>query len=80
MNATDTREIEADLPDEEGAVVSAVDGQRGGGDGGMGTITVTAGSGPNTVRVAVDADTHFETIEPYVVVIDEQFTEGDTDE
>jgi SSU ribosomal protein S4E len=77
---TDTREIEAHFPYEEGALVTAVDGQHAGEIGEIETITVTQGSGPNTVRVAVDAETHFETIEPYVVVIDEQFLGGDADE
>jgi small subunit ribosomal protein S4e len=59
--------------------VTAVDGQHAGEIGEIAEITVTPGSGSNTVRVTRDDDTEFETVEGYVVVIDENFTEGGDD-
>jgi small subunit ribosomal protein S4e len=76
----ETKEIVAHFPYEEGALVTAVDGQHAGEIGEVTEITVTPGSGSNTVRVARDADTEFETVEGYVVVIDENFTDGSADE
>ncbi|WP_318568531.1 30S ribosomal protein S4e [Salinigranum marinum] len=76
----ETKEIVAHFPYEEGALVTAVDGQHAGEIGDVAEITVTPGSGSNTVRVVRDDDSEFETIEGYVVVIDENFTgseEGD---
>ena len=76
----ETKEVVAHFPYEEGALVTAVDGQHAGEIGEVAEITVTPGSGSNTVRVVRDDDTEFETIEGYVVVIDENFTgseEGD---
>jgi small subunit ribosomal protein S4e len=76
----ETKEIVAHFPYEEGALVTAVDGQHAGEIGEVAEITVTPGSGSNTVRVVRDDDTEFETVEGYVVVIDENFTgsaEGD---
>ena len=70
------REIVAHFPYEEGALVTAVDGQHAGEIGTIEEITVTPGSGPNTVRVETD-DGEFETISEYVVVIDEKFTGGE---
>ena len=57
---------------EEGALVTAVDGQHAGRIGQLESIDVILGSSPNTVTVAADDGT-FETIEEYVVVIDENF-------
>lgn len=68
--------IVAHFPYEEGALVTAVDGQHAGEIGEVEEINVTPGSGNNIVRVASDAGT-FETIADYVVVIDENFTGGD---
>jgi small subunit ribosomal protein S4e len=70
----ETKEIVAHFPYEEGALVTAVDGQHAGEIGEIAAITVTPGSGKNTVRVARGDDTAFETVEGYVVVIDEKFT------
>jgi small subunit ribosomal protein S4e len=70
----ETKEIVAHFPYEEGALVTAVDGQHAGEIGEVAEITVTPGSGSNTVRVGRDDDTEFETVEQYVVVIDENFT------
>ncbi|WP_049985037.1 30S ribosomal protein S4e [Halobellus rufus] len=73
----ETKEIVAHFPYEEGALVTAVDGSHSGEIGTIDEITVTAGSGDNTVSVDTD-DGSFETIEAYVVVIDEKFV-GDDD-
>jgi small subunit ribosomal protein S4e len=75
----ETKDIVAHFRYEEGALVTAVDGQHAGEIGEVVDITVTPGSGSNTVRVVRDDDTEFETIEGYVVVIDEKFTEGGDD-
>jgi small subunit ribosomal protein S4e len=72
----ETKEIVAHFGYEEGALVTAVDGQHAGEIGEVAEITVTPGSGNNTVRVVRDDDTEFETVEGYVVVIDENFTGG----
>ena len=83
-----TKDIVAHFAYEEGALVTAVDGSHSGEIGEIDEIVVTAGSGNNTVVVDGDAGS-FETIEEYVVVIDEQFvddedaaadTEADADE
>ena len=68
-------EILAHFPYEEGALVTAVDGQHAGRIGEIESIEVIYGSSPNTVAVSGD-DGSFETIEEYVVVIDEQFVSG----
>ena len=70
------KEIVAHFVYEEGALVTAVDGQHAGQIGTVEEIEVTLGSGSNTVRVEGDDDS-FETVEEYVVVIDENFTGGD---
>jgi small subunit ribosomal protein S4e len=69
----DTKEVVAHFAYEEGALVTAVDGEHAGQIGEIAEITVTASSGPNIVRVEQD-DGEFETVEDYVVVIDENFT------
>jgi small subunit ribosomal protein S4e len=74
----DTGEIVAHFPYEEGALVTAVDGSHSGDIGRIDEITVTAGSGDNTVTVERDEST-FETIEEYVVVIDDQFVDDEGD-
>ncbi len=73
----ETKEIVAHFSYEEGALVTAVDGQHAGEIGEIAEITVTPGSGNNTVRVVRDDDTEFETVEGYVVVIDENFTDDE---
>jgi len=70
------KEIVAHFVYEEGALVTAVDGQHAGQIGTVEEIEVTLGSGSNTVRVEGDDDS-FETVEAYVVVIDENFTGSD---
>jgi small subunit ribosomal protein S4e len=69
----ETADIVAHFPYEEGALVTAVDGTHAGEIGTVAEITVTASSSPNNVRVETDDD-EFETVEEYVVVIDENFT------
>jgi len=75
----DSKEIVAHFVYEEGALVTAVDGQHAGQIGTGEEIEVTPGSRFNTVRVENDDD-GYETVESYVVVIDENFTGDDDDE
>lgn len=69
-------EILAHFVYEEGALVTAVQGQHAGEVGEIESIDVIRSSAPNTVTVETD-DGSFETIEEYVVVIDENFTGGE---
>jgi len=74
----ETSEVVAHFPYEEGALVTAVRGQHAGEIGRIDEIQVTPGSGDNGVLVeGVAGSDDFETVEPYVVVIDENFVEGD---
>ncbi|MFW6436922.1 MAG: 30S ribosomal protein S4e, partial [Halococcoides sp.] len=77
--ANDTEEILAHFVYEEGELVTAVDGQHAGEIGRIEEIQVTPGSGTNNVLVEQADGPGFETIEEYVVVIDENFVEGDTE-
>ncbi len=61
---------------EEGALVTAVQGSHAGEIGRVETIDVTPGSGSNNV-VFEAGDERLETVEEYVVVIDEQFADDD---
>ena len=63
---------------EEGALVTVVDGQHAGRIGTLEERNVIPGSSPNTVAVETDNGS-FETIEEYVVVIDENFVTEDGD-
>lgn len=75
----------------EGALVTAVDGQHAGEIGEVEDILVTPGSGRNAVTVSTETSSaspeageaggkgQFETVEEYVVTIDENFV-GDDDE
>ena len=56
--------------------MTAVRGNHGGKIGEIDAIDITPGSGPNTVGVSTDDD-GFETIQEYIVVIDENFTGDD---
>lgn len=69
-------EILAHFVYEEGALVTAVQGQHAGEVGELEEISVIESSAPNTVAI-VGEDTEFETLEEYVVVIDENFVEGE---
>ena len=72
--ANDDDAIVAHFEYEEGALVTAVSGEHAGEVGRIDEIQVTPGSADNIVRVEQD-DGAFETVEDYVVVIDENFTE-----
>lgn len=74
--ANEDNEVVAHFPYEEGALVTAVRGAHAGDVGEIVAIDVTAGSAANTVTVAGLDGTTFETIEEYVVVIDENFIDG----
>jgi small subunit ribosomal protein S4e len=79
-------EVVAHFEFEEGALVTAVNGTHAGEIGVIEAVQVTPGSADNNVILSrdgvpgVDAgDGGFETVEGYVVVIDENFIEGATD-
>ncbi|QIO23669.1 30S ribosomal protein S4e [Haloarcula sp. JP-L23] len=71
----ESSEVIAHFEYEEGALVTAVDGAHAGEIGTIDEIQVTPGSAQNNVIVSQDDDdAGFETVEEYVVVIDENFT------
>jgi small subunit ribosomal protein S4e len=72
----DDKSVVAHFPYEEGALVTAISGNHGGKIGELTNIEITLGSGSNIVTVD-DGDEEFETVEEYVVVIDENFTGDD---
>ncbi|MFC3477146.1 30S ribosomal protein S4e [Halobacterium litoreum] len=72
----ETNEVVAHFEYGEGALVTAVAGQHAGDIGEIAEISVQPGSADNTVRVETE-DGEFETVEDYVVVIDENFVGGD---
>ena len=76
----ETKDIVAHFVYEEGALVTAVAGSHAGEIGTVEDITVTPVSGDNVVTVSQDDDEGFETVEEYVVVIDENFTGDDSEE
>jgi len=69
----ETSDVIAHFEYEEGALVTAVDGAHAGEIGTVDEIQVTPGSAQNNVLVEQE-DGGFETVEEYVVVIDENFT------
>jgi len=71
--SNDDGEVVAHFEYEEGALVTAVGGEHAGEIGTVADIQVTPGSADNIVRVDQNDGT-FETVEDYVVVIDENFT------
>ncbi|WP_115865360.1 30S ribosomal protein S4e [Halorussus litoreus] len=72
----DGDEIIAHFPYEQGSLVTAVRGAHAGEIGEIDEIQVTPGSGSNNVVVEqVGDEGSFETVEEYVVVIDENFTD-----
>ncbi len=73
-------EVVAHFEYEEGALVTAVDGAHAGEIGEIDEIQVTPGSAANNVIVEQDDGDGFETVEEYVVVIDENFTGDEGDE
>ncbi len=72
----ESKEIVAHFEYEEGALVTAVAGQHAGRIGEIETIDVTLGSGSNNVVVG-DDEGGYETVEEYVVVIDENFIDDE---
>ena len=75
--SNDDEEVVAHFTYEEGALVTAVRGAHAGRIGSIDEIEVTPGSSANNVRIEdVEGDDDFETVEEYVVVIDENFVEG----
>ncbi len=78
--SNDDGEIVAHFPYEEGALVTAVDGAHAGEIGEIDEIQVTPGSSANNVLVEQEDGDGFETVQEYVVVIDENFTGGSDDE
>ncbi|TSD15962.1 30S ribosomal protein S4e [Haloglomus irregulare] len=72
--SNDDSSIVAHFPYEEGALVTAVRGSHAGEIGRIDRIQVTPGSSQNNVLIEGD-DGRFETVEDYVVVIDENFTD-----
>ena len=74
----ETQEIVAHFEYAEGALVTAVAGQHAGEIGEIESISVTPGSASNTVTVDTGEDA-FETVEEYVVVIDENFVADDAE-
>lgn len=72
----ETKDVVAHFPYEEGSLVTAVRGQHAGDVGEIAEIKVTPSSAPNAVIVDTE-DGQFETVESYVVVIDEAFLGGD---
>ncbi len=72
----DAGEILAHFPYEEGALVTAVDGQHAGVIGEIEAMEIIPGSSPNTVTISTEGGV-VETIEDYVVVIDENFVGGE---
>jgi small subunit ribosomal protein S4e len=74
-------EIVAHFEYEEGALATAVDGQHAGQIGSIDEIQVTASSSSNNVLLSAHGDgEQFETVEEYIVVIDENFIDDDTGE
>ena len=79
--ANDDDEIVAHFVYEEGELATAVAGKHAGRIGTLEEIRVTQSSAPNDVILsAYDSDEEFQTIEEYVVVIDENFIADDTTE
>ena len=77
--ANDDDEIVAHFTYEEGALVTAVRGRHAGRIGTVDEIQVTPGSSANNVLIAAADGDDFETVEEYVVVIDENFVDDDAD-
>ena len=73
-------EVVAHFEYEEGALVTAVDGAHAGEIGEIDEIQVTPGSSSNNVLVEQEDGEGFETVEEYVVVIDENFVDEDAED
>jgi small subunit ribosomal protein S4e len=72
----DDDSVVAHFPYEDGALVTAIRGSHAGEVGEISEIEVALGSGPNSVTFE-SGDQQYETLEKYVVVIDENFTDDD---
>ena len=73
----DDGEVVAQFDYEEGALATAVAGQHAGRIGDIEEIQVVPSSSPNNVILSDHREaSRFETIEEYIVVIDENFTDG----
>jgi small subunit ribosomal protein S4e len=72
----ETKDVVVHFPYEEGALVTAVAGSHAGEIGEVTEIITTQGSGNNSVVVETE-DGEFETVEQYLVVIDENFVGDD---
>lgn len=77
--SNDGDEVVAHFPYEEGSLATAVRGKHAGDVGEIVNVDVIPGSASNTVTVETE-DGEFETVEEYVVIIDEAFLGGDADE
>jgi small subunit ribosomal protein S4e len=64
---------------EEGALATAVAGAHAGQVGTIDEIQVTPGSAQNNVLLSQEGGDGFETVEEYIVVIDENFTSDDSE-
>jgi len=78
--SNDDDEIVAHFAYQQGELVTAVQGGHAGQIGTLEEIEVTEGSADNVVYVETLDGDDFETIEDYVVVIDENFVEDDADD
>ncbi|MBO4248616.1 MULTISPECIES: 30S ribosomal protein S4e [unclassified Halomicrobium] len=76
----DDDEVVAHFEYEAGALVTAVDGAHAGEIGEIDEIQVTPGSSSNNVLVEQTDGDGFETVEEYVVVIDENFVDEDAED
>jgi len=72
ITENETGNIVAHFSYKEGALVTVIGGSHSGEIGVLETISVRSGSSSNVVQIKTDSST-FDTIEKYVVVIDEKF-------
>ena len=79
--ANDDDEVVAHFEYEVGALATAVSGKHAGRVGTIEEIRVSQSSGPNDVLLtSYDDGEQFETVEEYIVTIDENFTDDDADD
>ena len=71
----ETGNIITHFPYKEGALVTVSGGSHAGEIGILETINIRSGSSQNVVQIKTDTRT-FDTVEKYVVVIDEKFAAG----
>jgi small subunit ribosomal protein S4e len=75
ITENETGNIVAHFSYKEGALVTVIGGSHSGEIGVLETISVRSGSASNVVQIKTNSSA-FDTIEKYVVVIDEKFVEG----